>query len=79
MPQGSTLGPLLYILYVNDCFGKVLNVDSKVIMYADDTVLLSHGTSLNGVLDVNQKLFDDYVRWSDINLLNINVTKTKQN
>ena len=78
VPQGSTLGPLLYILYVNDCFGKVLNVDSNVIMYADDTVLLSHGTSLNGVLVVNQKLFDDYVRWSDINLLNINVTKTKQ-
>ena len=58
----STLGPLLYILYVNDYLDRVFNLDSKVIMYADDTVLLSHGTCVTDVISENQKLFDDYVQ-----------------
>ena len=40
VPQGSTLGPLLYILYVDDCFAKVQASVSNIIMYADDTVIL---------------------------------------
>ena len=78
VPQGSTLGPLLYILYVNDYLDRVSNLDSNVIMYADDTVLLSHGTCVTDVISENQKLFDDYVQWSTMNLLKINVMKTKQ-
>ena len=78
VPQGSTLGPLLYILYVNDYLDRVSNLDSNVIMYADDTVLLSHGTCVTDVISENQKLFDDYVQWSTMNLLKINVMKRKQ-
>ena len=40
VPQGSTLGPLLYILYVNGCFQNVYDENSQVIMYADDTCCL---------------------------------------
>ena len=78
VPQGSILGPLLYILYVNDCFDKVSQDSSMTIMYADDTVLLSGGTSQNDVTSANQYLFDKYIQWAEINCLNINIRKTKQ-
>ena len=78
VPQGSTLGPLLYILYVNDCFEKVVANASVTVMYADDTVLLSSGECFDDVMTTNQILFDHYTKWADVNCLNINVKKTKQ-
>ena len=78
VPQGSTLGPLLYIMYVNDCFKKVQCSQSKLIMYADDTVLLSSGDSFEEVINANQLLFNKYIKWADQNCLTINVHKTKQ-
>ena len=38
VPQGSVLGPLFFLVYINDLFDKV---DSDVKMFADDTSLFS--------------------------------------
>ena len=46
-------------------------------MYADDTVLLSKGTTLEEAIITNQALFNQYIDWATVNCLNINVTKTK--
>ena len=46
-------------------------------MYADDTVLLSKGDSLDVAMNRNQHLFELYINWADINCLNINILKTK--
>jgi len=39
MPQGSVLGPLLFILYINEVAKLPLTADSKLAMYADDILL----------------------------------------
>ena len=41
VPQGSVISPLCFILYVNDLISNIAeNTQAKIIMYADDTVLL---------------------------------------
>ena len=44
VPQGSILGPLLFLLYVNDMEAAV---SCRLILYADDSALLVSGTSVS--------------------------------
>ena len=77
VPQGSTLGPLLFILYVNDlCHIKnIFNINVK--MYADDTVIYASGNSIPQVHRTLQLCLDYVYNWCISNRLYMNMKKTK--
>ena len=73
--QGSILGPLLFILYVND-LPKVCS-KTKVILYADNTAILCKGKNIaqiQNTLNSEMNLCSD---WFTQNKLHLNVSKTK--
>ena len=74
VPQGSILGPLLFLLYVND----LSNVSMKLsfIQFADDTSIFIKGGSLSEIaLSMNSEM-KNVTEWLRNNMLTLNVTKT---
>ena len=75
VPQGSILGPILFLIYVND-FSKCLQT-ANAIMYADDTNVFLHPKSVNTLFDKAQLELYNITKWLVANILTININKTK--
>ena len=73
--QGTVLGPILFIFYINDIFDSVAHV--KITMFADVCVLYSTRNNWPIVKGVIQSDFDKVVKWTLRNNLRLNCTKTK--
>ena len=75
VPQGSVLGPLLFLIYINDLNACISN--SKVYHFADDTNLL-HVNSTSKALQkkLNQDL-NMLTHWLDANKISLNCAKTE--
>ena len=75
VPQGSILGPLLFLIYIND-LANVCKF-TMPIFFADDSNLFLNGKNLDEIeLKLNNEL-DQIVRWLKIDKLTLNVTKTQ--
>ena len=74
--QGSILGPLIFILYVNDIFSSI-DQDNSAFMYADDTLLIFEDENPAKVTDKAQKALQMVYEWCQANKLHINIDKTK--
>ena len=75
VPQGSILGPLLFILHVNDLPEAVS--ECSIVMYADDTVLFYSSSQVSTIeMKLNEELLK-IERWLFSNSLFINVKKTE--
>jgi hypothetical protein len=78
VPQGSVLGPLLFLFYIND-LPKVVNITSQPILFADDTsIIVSNPNSVNFKKDLISS-FEQLNMWFNTNLsLNFNKTQYLQ-
>ena len=75
VPQGSVMGPLFFILYINDmvraCEGRDL------VLFADDTNIFAEGSNPTELFGRVNRGLDELSRWFRCNRLTLNLRKTE--
>ena len=74
VPQGSILGPLLFIIYVNDMSAVVKN---KLLLYADDSAILVSDKCFSNVEQVLIAELQSVSQWLVDNKLSLHLGKTE--
>ena len=74
VPQGSVLGPLLFLIYIND-LGYV-SPDVSLIMFADDSNLFASDKDLTRLQSRVNHALEQISEWLIVNHLSLNVMKT---
>lgn len=76
VPQGSVLGPLLFIVYINDII-EICPEECNIKMFADDTLIYVSGESSADIEVKMNTVFNIIERWMNVNKLKMNASKTK--
>ena len=75
VPQGSILGPLLFVLFIND-LPQGLNSETNIRLYTDDTKIWRTIRSPEDIVCLQNDI-NSLINWANINLMNFNSDKCK--
>jgi len=75
VPQGSHLGPLLFLLFIN-VLPQIFSDDVKVLLFADDAKFYTEINSIYNSINF-QKNMNKFLIWTKINFLPLNIEKFK--
>ena len=75
VPQGSIVGPLLFVLFINDITSKI-SVNTNIALYADDTKIWRNIHSINDNISLQTDI-DSLFNWSIENKMSFNLGKCK--
>jgi hypothetical protein len=76
VPQGSVLGPMLFLFYIND-LPEVVKNNSKPVLFADDTSVIVSSPDVVNFKNYLTFSFEQLNAWFSINLLSLNYDKTQ--
>ena len=74
VPHGSVLGPLLFLIYINDSTQEHISIESVMNLYADDTLLYRVISSLNDYVELQNDI-NTFTKRVDKNRLTLNANK----
>ena len=77
VPQGSILGPTLFICYINDLVFAVRDMGANILLYADDAVIYYGDQDMHRLRGSMEQSIQTVSDWCLQNHINVNVDKTK--
>ena len=77
VPQGSVLGPTLFLCYINDLSMVTKELGLSISLYADDAIIYCSNHEHYFVKDRLERALAHIIEWCRENYININIDKTK--